>query len=110
MSGTAFGTVVLHVVNTGNFLTATVSPNPLNPKATLTFATTKPGMVKVEMYDVQGRLIRTLMDESNAAAGYHDVTINGHDANGGRLASGIYYLAIRSSVDGEVTKAITILK
>jgi PKD repeat protein len=108
--GTFQGNVVLHVVNNGNFLTAAVSPNPLNPKATLTFATSKPGMVKVEMYDVQGRLIRTLMDESSAAAGYHDVEINGHDANGSRLASGIYYVKVRSSVDGDVTKAVTILK
>jgi flagellar hook assembly protein FlgD len=66
-------------------------------------------MVKVQMFDVQRRL-RTLMDESNAAAGYHDVTIDGHDASGSRLASGIYYIKIRSSVDGEETKAVTILK
>ena len=89
---------------------SSITPNPLNPKAVLTFATSKPGMVKVQMYDVQGRLIRTLMDESSAAAGYHDVTIDGHDANGSKLASGIYYVKVRSSVDGEIMKAITILK
>ena len=105
------GAVSLQVNGGSNFLAAaSITPNPLNPKATLTFATSKPGMVKVQMYDVQGRMIRTLMDESNAAAGYHDVTIDGHDANGSKLASGIYYVKIHSSVDGQVTKAVTILK
>jgi len=62
------------------------------------------------MYDVQGRLIRTLMDDSRATGGYHDVSIDGYDANGERLASGMYYVKIRSSVDGEIVKAVTILK
>jgi PKD repeat protein len=105
------GTVTLRVTGGSSFaMAANISPNPLNPKAMLTFATSKPGMVKVEMFDVQGRLIRTLMNESSAAAGYHDVEIDGHDANGRKLGSGIYYVKIRSSVDGDATKAITILK
>jgi PKD repeat protein len=105
------GTVTLRVLGGSSFaLAANISPNPLNPKAVLTFATSKPGMVKVAMYDVQGRLIRTLMDESSAAAGYHDVEIDGHDANGSKLASGIYYVKIQSASDGQLTKAVTILK
>ncbi|HET9252233.1 MAG TPA: putative Ig domain-containing protein, partial [Candidatus Eisenbacteria bacterium] len=105
------GTVTINVTGGSNFVAAaSISPNPLNPKATLTFATSKPGMVKVQMFDVQGRLIRTLMDESSAAAGYHDVTIDGHDANGSKLASGIYYVKVKSQFDGDVTKAVTILK
>ncbi|HET9252235.1 MAG TPA: PKD domain-containing protein [Candidatus Eisenbacteria bacterium] len=86
-----------------------VSPNPLNPSATAMFHTSRAGSVRVTLYDLHGRLVRTLMNESSVAAGYHDVTIDGHDANGGRLASGIYYVKVRST-DGEVTKAITILK
>jgi PKD repeat protein len=110
MGGTFEGSVTLHVVNNGNFLAATISPNPLNPKATMTFVTSKPGAVRVQMFDVQGRLIRTLMDESSASAGHHDVEIDGQDANGSRLASGIYYVKVRTSSEGEVTKAVTILK
>jgi PKD repeat protein len=106
--GSFEGTVSVHVVNNGSF-NASVSPNPLNPKAMLTFATSKEGMVKVQMFDVQGRLIRTLLDESRAA-GYHDVEIDGHDANGNKLASGIYYISVQSSVDGKTMKAVTILK
>ncbi|HET9252234.1 MAG TPA: putative Ig domain-containing protein [Candidatus Eisenbacteria bacterium] len=108
--GTFEGSLTLHVVNNGSFLSASVSPNPLNPKATVSFVTSRVGAVTVQMFDVQGRLIRTLMDETSAAAGHHDVTIEGTDANGARLASGVYYVRIRSSADGEVLKAVTILK
>ena len=109
--GTFDGSMTLHVVGGGGGLaSATVSPNPLNPKATLTFATSKPGSVHVALFDVQGRLIRTLMNESSASAGYHDVTIDGQDGSGSKLASGIYYVKVRTSTDGEITKAVTVLK
>jgi len=105
------GTVSVHVVNNGNFLaSASISPNPLNPSAVLTFATSKQGAVKVQLFDVQGRLIKTLMDEQAAVAGYHDVRIDGRDNSGNKLASGVYYVMIQSAWDGRETKSITILK
>jgi PKD repeat protein len=104
------GTASVHVVNNGNFLQASVSPNPLNPSAVLTFSTSKAGAVKVQLFDVQGRMIKTLMDDAAAVAGYHDVRIDGRDNQGNRLASGVYYVMIQSAVDGKETKAITILK
>jgi PKD domain/FlgD Ig-like domain/Putative Ig domain len=106
----AQGPLALRVFQSGGRSSLTIAPNPLNPSATATFVTSRAGSLRVGLYDLHGRLVRTLLDESNAAAGYHDVTIDGHDANGGRLASGIYYVKVQSSVDGEVTKAITILK
>ena len=105
------GTVTVHVVNNGQFLaSASISPNPLNPSAVLTFATSKQGAVKVQLFDVQGRLIKTLMDEPAAVAGYHDVRIDGRDNSGNKLASGVYYVMIQSAWDGKETKSITILK
>ena len=108
--GGFLGTVTLHVVGGGGALQASIAPNPLNPKATLTFTTSRIGALRVDLFDVHGRLIRTLVDEPSSAAGYHDVTIDGSDGNGVRLASGVYYVKIRSSADGDVLKALTILK
>ena len=93
----------------GGGMVASISPNPLNPSAVLTFTTSRAGAVKVQLFDTQGRLIRTLVDQSSSAAGYHDVRIDGRDAGGDRLASGVYYLKIQS-VDGALAKAVTILK
>ncbi|HKO21029.1 MAG TPA: putative Ig domain-containing protein, partial [Candidatus Eisenbacteria bacterium] len=93
----------------GGNLAATITPNPLNPSAVLTFATQERGPVLVQLFDVRGRLVRTLRDENDAAAGYHDVRIDGVDASGARLSSGVYFVRIRAGADEE-RKAITILK
>jgi flagellar hook assembly protein FlgD len=92
----------------GGALAASISPNPLNPKATLSLSLARAGRVKVDLFDVQGRLMRTLLDGS-AAAGYVDVEIDGTDAAGRKLASGIYYVSIVTA-EGRMTKPITILK
>jgi len=88
---------------------ASISPNPLNPSAVLTFSTTRSGVAKVQLFDLHGRLVKTLMDQTSAAAGYHDIQIDGRDTMGNRLASGVYYVKIQT-VEGTEAKAITILK
>ena len=106
----AQGTLALRVFKSGGGGSSlSVSPNPLNPSATATFVTSRAGAVRVALYDLHGRLVRVLRDVSSAPAGYHDVTIDGADANGSRLASGVYYVKARTA-DGEMVKAITILK
>jgi len=110
-TGGSFCTTIDHTVKSGgggNHV-ASIRPNPLNPSAVLTFSTTRAGAAKVQLFDMQGRLIKTLLDQSTTAAGYHDVQIDGRDATGNRLASGVYYVKIQS-VEGTEAKAITILK
>ncbi|HET9941364.1 MAG TPA: FlgD immunoglobulin-like domain containing protein, partial [Candidatus Eisenbacteria bacterium] len=102
-------TLTVSVKGGGGAIAASITPNPLNPSAVLTFTTQERGPVNVQLFDVHGRLLRTLQDESDAAAGYHDVRIDGTDASGARLSSGIYYLRIRAGT-AEERKAITILK
>ena len=83
-----------------------VSPNPLNPKANLTFTMAKTGYARVRMYDLSGRLVRTLMDEPHALAGLHTVVIDGRGTHGEKLASGIYYYRVETAertVDGKFT-------
>ena len=93
----------------GSGFDASVSPNPLNPQATLTFSMERPGSVRVALYDLSGRLVRTVIQESFAAAGYHDVTIDGRGDSGEKLSSGVYFYNIRTA-DGSVSGRLTILK
>jgi flagellar hook assembly protein FlgD len=86
-----------------------VAPNPFNPEATLTFTTTRPGSAKVALYDVSGRLVRTLLDEHAMPAGTHDVRIEGRGSSGEPLASGIYFVRVISA-DGDFEKRVAILK
>ena len=103
------GTTTLDVVNNGNFTVVTVSPNPLNPEATLTYTTTRVGPVRIQMFDIQGRLVKRIVDDPAMTAGVHEATIDGRGAHGEKLPSGVYYIRGVSS-EGEFKKLITILK
>jgi PKD repeat protein len=93
----------------GSALTASVSPNPLNPSAKLLFATSKPGTAKVEMFDAQGRLVRTILSPTFMAAGAHELTIDGRGQRGEKLASGIYFVR-GVTADGTFKNTVSILK
>ena len=103
------GEVVLTVSGAGGSLAALVTPNPLNPEALLEFATTKPGQLRVALYDLHGRLVRVLMDEANAPAGLHAVRIDGRGIAGEKLASGVYFYRI-VTLEGTSRGNLTILK
>lgn len=103
------GSIVVDVFGSGGALAASVSPNPLNPEATLHFVTTKPGSVRVRLYDASGRFVRTLDDRSSAPAGYQDIRIDGRGENGTRLATGVYFYRAETA-DGVMSGRFTILK
>ncbi|HYQ89713.1 MAG TPA: Ig-like domain-containing protein [Candidatus Binatia bacterium] len=103
------GTTQLDVVNNGSFTISAVAPNPLNPEATLTYTTSKQGPVRIDMFDVQGRLVRRLVDASAVTAGVHDVKIDGRGERGEKLPSGVYYIRGTSS-EGAFEHLVTILK
>jgi hypothetical protein len=67
-----------------------VYPNPFNPTTTVNFALPEAGRVKLAVYDLRGRLVRTLADE-NYGVGSHRVPWDGKDAHGNPLASGVYF-------------------
>ncbi len=90
-------------------LDATLSPNPLNPQAKLYFVTTRPGFVRVHMFDIQGRMVRTLMNEANVPGGQHTLTVDGRDAHGAKLASGVYFWRLEST-EGNLKGRMTIMK
>ncbi len=88
---------------------ASVSPNPLNPQAKLTFVTTQPGVASAQVFDLNGRLVRTLMAQQSLSPGIHEVTVDGRNDQGNRLASGVYFYRVRS-VDGVSKGTFVMLK
>jgi PKD repeat protein len=103
------GSTQVDVFNSGSFSAPTVAPNPLNPSAVLTYTTSRVGFVRIDLFDIQGRLVRTLVDEPALAAGAHEATIDGRGARGEKLPSGVYFVR-GSSNEGEFKQLITILK
>ena len=101
--------IVLNVVGLKRRFAAFITPNPLNPQATMQFSTTGDGFVRIRMYDLNGRLVRTLLDQPTLPAGDHEVIVDGRGQNGARLASGIYFYVIDAQ-EGTVRGRMTILK
>jgi flagellar hook capping protein FlgD len=92
------GNVDVQVIANGpNVGSATIAPNPLNPQAKLSLMLGKPGPLRVTLYDAQGRFVRELARETNAAAGPREITVDGLDAKGKPLASGVYFFRVESA-------------
>jgi hypothetical protein len=87
---------VLVAAGKGN-LAASIYPNPLNPEAMLSFVTTRAGFARVRLYNLDGRSVRALLDESVLPAGIHVLRIDGRGGDGRSLASGIYYFQIEAA-------------
>jgi hypothetical protein len=85
------------VVATGTRLAAGVSPSPLRAEGAITLRIPAPGPLRVRLFDVSGRLVRVLLDEARASAGYRDVPLDGRDARGRRLRSGIYFYRVETA-------------
>ena len=75
-------------------------PNPFNPSTTIRYSIINPDVVKIKIYDVLGREVRTLVNEFKQA-GTYELQFS---ANG--LASGIYLYRIESGKFIETKKMI----
>jgi uncharacterized repeat protein (TIGR01451 family) len=104
------GSDVVHVIDQGGeALSASVAPNPLNPSGVLAFRTAAPGAVRVRLFDLQGRLIRTLLETTVLPAGRHEVVIDALGARGEALPSGLYFYRLETP-NGNISGRFAILK
>ncbi|HER44256.1 MAG TPA: T9SS type A sorting domain-containing protein [Candidatus Eisenbacteria bacterium] len=87
---------------TGNF------PNPFNPSTRICFETAAAGRVKLEVFNVNGALIATLLDEVREA-GSHEVLWNGKDTQGNSVASGVYFYRLEAG-SAVTTKKMMLLR
>jgi hypothetical protein len=78
-------------------------PNPFNPVTSFRFAVPKDARVTVKLYDVAGREVRTLVDDT-FAPGFHTVPLY---ADG--LASGVYFCRMTADTFSE-TRKLMLLK
>jgi hypothetical protein len=64
-------------------------PNPFNPATQIRYDVPKPSRVRIDVFNVLGQKIRTLVDEQKPA-GSHTVLWDGRMDNGDLAASGVY--------------------
>ena len=79
-------------------------PNPFNPSTTMEFQLPSDGRAILELFDVFGREVATLVDKDLKAGVTHRVTI---DASG--LSSGVYLVRLRFA-DRSAVQKIMVLK
>lgn len=65
-------------------------PNPFNPTTTIAYQLPEAAQVVLNVFDLQGHLVRNLIHESQNA-GYHQLIWNGRDESGALVASGAYF-------------------
>ncbi len=65
-------------------------PNPFNPSTTISFVLPKREKANLSVYNIEGKLVTTLIDEP-LDAGTREVTWDGKDARGNQVGTGIYF-------------------
>lgn len=70
-------------------LTAGVYPNPFNPRTAIKFTLPQQAEVKLQIFNLNGQLVRTLVN-TQLPAGAHERRWNARDEFGRRVASGLY--------------------
>ncbi len=84
------------------------SPNPFSPATRIDFDLAEAGHASLRIYDVAGRLVRTLVSD-RLVAGPYSRPWDGRDSGGNRVASGVYFY--RLEVPGQaLTKKMVVLR
>jgi len=81
------------------------SPNPFNPETKINFAIAEKSSVLLEIYNIRGQKIRTLINEIKEP-GLYDMIWNGDDDYGSPAASGIYFYKLNTLNFSDVRKMI----
>lgn len=80
-------------------------PNPFNPETTISYTLNKASQVKMEVYNILGQNVSTLVNKQQNA-GNHTVVWNGKDKSNNDLSSGIYFYKLTSGTQSKMNKMI----
>jgi len=80
-------------------------PNPFNPSTTISFNVARSGFVSIEVYNVRGQKVRSLVS-GVYSVGEHSVVWNGCADDGRSVGSGVYFYRMVSDGVSEVKKML----
>jgi len=83
-------------------------PNPFNPSTLVRFSLPAAGRTRVDLFDAQGRLVRTLVD-GELGAGRHAAIWDGMDRGGRPVAAGVYFARL-TGPGGEAGRKLVLLR
>jgi hypothetical protein len=70
-------------------------PNPFNPSTTISFSLAEKGQVSLQIFDVSGRLVKTLI-QRELSAGEHSLRWDGTGRDGEEVTSGVYFCRMKA--------------
>jgi len=79
-------------------------PNPFNPETTISYELPKSALVSIEIYDITGRLVETVVN-GKQSAGKHTIKFLAE-----RLSSGVYFYRLRADKNVLTMKKMVVLK
>lgn len=95
----------VNTVNTTQFVMNSY-PNPFSSSTTIYFNLTENATIDLQIFDISGKLIKTLASNASFSEGGHTITWNGTANNGTSLASGLYFCKLTSKINKGVAKII----
>jgi hypothetical protein len=84
-------------------------PNPFNPETTIKYQLPEAGLVTLEVYNMLGQVVRTLVNE-HQTAGRYSVQWDAANDNGQSLSSGMYFYHVTAGQEFQGTKKMLLLK
>ena len=84
-------------------------PNPFNPKTHIQFNLAHDELLNLQVYDVSGRLVNSLISNSLYSAGYHTILWNGTNNKGANVPSGVYFYKLIGE-NQTLTKKMLLIK
>ncbi len=85
-----------------------IYPNPFNPTTTIKFTIPTAAKVSLQLFDITGRLVRTIIDDYKQAGNY-SVNFDAKDNSGWQLSSGVYFYRMQAA-DQVITRKCVLLK
>jgi len=82
-------------------------PNPFNPSTSIAFSVKKTETVKLEIFNIKGQLVKTLIDDV-VKQGYHTTVWNGTDSKNQTVSSGLYLYKLSTKDHSEIKKMLMV--
>ncbi|MEO8398429.1 MAG: FlgD immunoglobulin-like domain containing protein, partial [Ignavibacteriaceae bacterium] len=95
----------LNIISLPSFQLYQNFPNPFNPATTIKFSIQKKQFIKLRIFDLLGREIKTLIDEEKES-GTYSIEWNGKNNEGNHAASGIYLIKLDSEAGSRSYKMV----
>jgi hypothetical protein len=85
-----------------------VMPNPFQARTVLAYDLARSGAVELRIYDVSGRLVRSLVSGAVQEAGRHSVEWDGRNAAGAATGAGLYFGRIDVGGESDVRRVVRV--